>query len=114
MNVRAFTPDEVEDGYLNDLLKYLMDHNDKNRERYYDIHITTDGFCQIVEWTDINYERDYEEGRFRYVDCDEVVMKEVEMPDNSIVYAHDEDEAKELIDDFLKENPNYEKNEYGR
>ena len=115
MNYRAFTPEEVKKGLFNDLLDYLLNHNKKNNDRYYDIHITTDGYCSIVEWVECNYNDEYGDNRhFRLIDYDEVVMKEVIMPDNSIQYAVDDDHAKELLDDFLKENPNYKKNEYGQ
>ena len=66
-NSQSFTPEEVEQGLMSDLLNYLLDHNKKAKEQYYDIHITTDGYCTIVEWTDVNYDMEYDEGYFKFV-----------------------------------------------
>ena len=113
-NYQAFTPEEVEQGLLNDLLNYLLDHNKKNDKQYYDIHITTDGYCSIVEWTDVRYNNEYgEEGRFRFVDCDQVVMLERTFPDNHTELCYDEEDFNERLKAFLDENPGWVKTSYG-
>jgi len=113
-NYQAFTPEEVEQGLFNDLLNYLLDHNKKNDKQYYDIHITTDGYCSIIEWTDVSYNSEYgDEGKFEFVDYDQVVMLEKEFPDNHTEMCWDEEDYKNRLDDWLKENPGWEKTEYG-
>ena len=112
-NEKAFTPEDVEQGLMKDLLDYLLDYNTKSKEYFYDIHITSDGYCAIVQWVDIPYNSDEAESKFDYVDYDEVVMKELILPDNSIIYVHrgEEDEA---LKEWLKDNPSYKQNDYGR
>ena len=113
-NYQAFTPDEVEQGLLNDLLNYLLDHNKKNKNQYYDIHLTTDGYASIVEWTDISYDRSYgPDGHFAYVPADGTVMIEKQFPDNHYEMCYDEEDYNERLKEFLKENPGWVKTSYG-
>lgn len=113
-NSQAFTPEEVKKGLLKDLLDYLLDHNKKNNEQYYDIHITTDGYCSIVEWTDVSYDQKYgPEGKFEFVDSDQVVMLEKYFPDNHTELCYDEEDYQERLKEFLEENPGWVKGPFG-
>lgn len=111
MNRQAFTPEEVAQGLLQDLLNYLLKYNYKCESGYYEIHITSDSFCTIVEWEDVPYDKSWG-GTFKYVDENHVVMKEVIFPDNHSEYLFDEEEQ-EAIDEWLKENPGWKRNEFG-
>ena len=113
-NYQAFTPEEVKKGLHLDLLNYLLDHNKKNETQYYDIHITTDGYCMIIEWTDVAYDQKYgPEAKFEFVPADGCVMIEGTFPDNHIEMCFDEEDYKERLDEFLKENPGWVKTPYG-
>ena len=112
-NYQAFTPDEVEEGLLNDLLNYLLEHNKKSKHQYYDIHITTDGYCSIVEWTDVNYNDIGQEGKFEYVPSNGQVMLEFTFPDNHYDYFYSEEEFNEVLKDWLEKNPGWVKTSYG-
>lgn len=112
-NEMAFTPEEVDRGMHVKLLNYLLSYNADSESNYNDIHITTDGYCTVIQWIDRSFEYD-EGGSFEFVDSNQRVMTECELPDNSIVMCYDEDEVKETLDNWLKDNPSYEKNEYGR
>ena len=113
-NYQAFTPEEVKKGLLNDLLNYLLEYNKKNETHYYDIHITTDGYCSIVEWSDVGYDKEYgEEGKFRFVDSDQVIMTEKTFPDNHRELCYDEEDYQERLKEFLEKNPGWEKTTYG-
>jgi len=113
-NYQAFTPEEVKKGLHLDLLNYLLDHNRKNDTQYYDIHITTDGYCTIIEWVDVNYNHDYgTEGKFRFVPCDGVIMLERSFPDGHYDYFESDAEFNEKLDSWLKEHPGWVKGPYG-
>lgn len=112
-NSQAFTPEEVEQGLLQDLLNYLLDYNKKCESGYYDIHITSDSYCTIVEWVDVHYELQYEEGKFEFVDAGDEVYTEVILPDNSTVYVS-KCEAESTLSDWLKEHPGWFKDSWGR
>ena len=112
LNTKSFTPEEVKEGLLQDLLTYLLEYNANSKNSYYDIHITTDGYCTIVEWTDIDYEMNEGE-RFAFVDSEHEILKCVTFPDNHSEYLLD-DEAQAAIDNWLAENPGWEKNAWGR
>ena len=113
-NRQSFTTEEVEKGLHLDLLNYLLDHNKKAKEQYYDIHIATDGYCTTVEWTNVSYNSDYgQEGKFAFVPADSYVMIEKIFPDNHIEMCYDEEDYKERLDEFLKENPGWVKTHYG-
>lgn len=112
-NSQAFTPEEVEQGLVQDLINYLLDYNKKCESGYYDIHITSDGYCTIVEWLDINWDFKGEEGKFEFLNSDELIYKEVHLPDDTYVYV-EKQEAEKTLDDWLKEHPGWEKDEWGR
>lgn len=113
-NSQAFTPEEVDEGLHLDLLNYLLDHNKKNETQYYDIHITTDGYCTIIEWTDVMYNNDCgPEGKFEYVPYNGQVMLEFTFPDNHTELCYNEEDYQERLDEFLKENPGWVKGPYG-
>lgn len=111
-NEEVFTPEDVEAGLLNDLLKHLLDHNVKSDRAYYDIHITSDGYCTIVQWVSVPYNDEHYNGEFVYIDEDQVVMTEFRFPDNSSEYilpGTEEDAMKE----WLADNPDWYKNDQG-
>jgi len=111
-NEKAFTPEEVELGLHLDLINHLLDYNKKATDYFYDIHITSDGYCTIVEWVDKSFNGDYDEQGFRHLNYDEVIMKEVRFPDNHIEYLF-ADEADEKLNEWIKENPDYKQNIFG-
>ena len=112
-NSQAFTPEEVEQGLLKDLLDYLIDYNRKCKSGYYDIHICSDGYCTIVEWVDINYNFNGEEGKFEFVPSNGQVMLEYSFPDNHYEQFYSEEEYQERLQEWLKENPGWVKTPYG-
>lgn len=88
-NEEAFTPDEVEKGLHIELLNTLLSINSKREsEVYYDIHITFDGYCTIIQWDTVGVN---DGDCFRYIDENQVVMTEVMYPDNSYEYVFPEE-----------------------
>ena len=56
INNIAFSPEEVEAGAVKDLLGYLLEYNsNSDYDDYYEIHITTDSYCTIVEFEKVPY-----------------------------------------------------------
>lgn len=94
------------------LLETLIDYNNDSEEKYYnDIHIYQEDMFSVIEWSHIPYSHEYG-GEFKYVDEDEVVMKEVYFPDNHCEYLFPE-EVNERFKEWLEENPGWEKTSYG-
>lgn len=93
VNSKAFTPEEVSNGLLQDLLNYLFSYNEKSTEYFYDIHITSDGYCTIVQWCDTSYTLGVSQGGFEFVPSDCVIMKQLILPDDSVQYCFPEDAA---------------------
>lgn len=112
-NLQAFTPDEVEKGLLQDLLNYLLEHNRKAEHQYYDIHITSDGYCTTVEWVDVNYDMQQEEGYFAFVPYNGQVMLKFNFPDGHYELCYSEEDYQERLTEWLKENPGWVKTSYG-
>ena len=112
LNEVDFTPEEVEENLHLDLINYLLDYNKKAKDHYNEILITSDGYCTIVQWFNRSYNDDFGKGSFKFVDEDEVVMKELIFPDNSTEYVLPE-ECDERLNEWLKEHPGYEKDEWG-
>ena len=98
-NSIAFTPDEVAEGFLEKFLGVLLDFNNKNQERYHDIHITTDGFCTIVEWVTRPYD-DSCAGKFKFVGEAQFIATEVVLPNGDVKYAFSKEEEREIIENY--------------
>lgn len=112
-NSVAFTPEEVKKGLHTNLIYYLLSFNSESEsDEYYEIHITSDGYCTIVEFEKIPYDHSFG-GTFEYVDSDHRVMKEYIFPDNSIQYLGSDEEFNEVLEDWLKDNPGWVKGPYG-
>ena len=99
LNSMVFTPEEVERGMVDDLLKYLIDYNTKSEERFNEIMITSDSYCTIVNWINVPIERDYG-GRFEFLRDDECIAKEVILPDNSSHIVMSKEEEDGLWNDY--------------
>lgn len=110
-NSEAFTPEEVEKGSHLLLLNTLF-QLDKNLETgYYDIHITSDGYCTIVEWCQVFPE--ISDAKFKFVGEQYQVMYEGCFPDNHTEMCLDEEDYNNRLKDWLKENPGWHRDEYG-
>lgn len=112
-NYTAFTPEEVKQGLFEDLLDYLLSYNKKAKESYYDIHITSDGYCTIVEWANVSYTENQEDGKFEFVPYNGQIMLEYGFPDNHYELCYDDADYKERLDKWLVENPGWELTSYG-
>lgn len=111
-NSESFTPEQVKKGLLQDLISYLLSYNEKNVGGYYDIHITTDGYCTIVEWASIVYDINDGTKGFVWMDEDHYLLKRVDFPDHHYEY-HPDECADEVLDEWLQGHPEWYKNEWG-
>ena len=111
-NSQVFTPEQVESNAPRDLLDYLLEFNKKSQKSFMDVHITTDGYCLIIEWAEIDYEFRYEDGKFDFVDSDEEIFACVRLPDNSSMYVP-RSEKEDALNDWLTEHPGWHKNAWG-
>lgn len=111
-NEQAFTPEQVKSGELQDLLDYLLLFNQKSNRAFMDIHITSDGYCTIVEWTEVDYEQ-HECGRFQYVPSSGYVLREFYFPDNHTELLSSDEEFDERLKEWLEDNPGWVKTSYG-
>ena len=95
----AFMPEEVEKKLHEPLIEYLMKtYNEGASDNYCDIHITTDGYCLIVEWAVVPHDHSYG-GTFQFIDEDCTVMREVYLVDGSVESIPDYVDA----DDYVRE-----------
>ena len=109
----AFTSEDVEKNLHLNLINFLFDYNNKADDNFFDINITTDGCCLIVEFVNLTRGvNDNTEG-FAYIDEEHEVLKIVKFPDTHYEYMAD-DEAEEALKKWLTENPGWKKDEFGR
>ena len=107
-NETSFAPEEVEKGLHLDLLNTLFKFNRDSDKCYNDIHITSDGYCLIVEWVQRDYDEQWGEGRFDFVRGDQRIVNEVYFPDGHYEYLLPET-TEGLVNEWLEEN----KEEFG-
>lgn len=115
MNSKHYSWEEAKKGMLNDLIDFLRKQSEQSRTYFNDIHILFDDYGPCVEWIDRPYDSDSAvfTGEFRFVDEDQVVLYERTLPDNSVIYVYDEEEYQNDLNEFLKEDPDWDKNEFG-
>ena len=112
MNSQVFTPEEVKQGLHLDLIKHLLEMNEKSDRHYNQILVNTDGYCTMVEWVQRSYNDDSYDDRFELLEYDDVVMKEVHYPDNHYDYLP-RGEVEQAFKEWCEEHPNYKQNQYG-
>lgn len=109
----SFSREEIEKGLMQKFIDFVIEYNKEANDYHIDMHIWYDGCTTVIDYAQLNY--DYDKGQaFEFVGEDYQIMKIVQLPDNTITYAYDDEEEKEIIEEFLKEHPHYKKNEYGR
>ena len=113
INSVAFAPEDVQKNLHIDLINYLLSFNQKSEDSFFDIHITSDGFCTIVEFANLTRGiNDTSEG-FVYMDEDHYLLKRVNFPDGHYDYF-DDNEAEDVFNNWLADHPGWEKDEFGR
>ena len=107
-NINSMWFDNIDD--VLELVKYLL----KGTNSYYnDVRIIPeDTDAYVVEWVQLPWNREWG-GKFSYVDENQTVMTEEVFPDNHTEYCLDEEDYKERLDEFLKDNPGWVKTSYG-
>lgn len=112
INEQYYSKEQIKKKEHLKLLDTLMSECYGAKEGYNDIHIVPiDCGAFSIQWIQTNPE--HSSARFAPVDDDETIMKEYSLPDNSYIYFQDEEEYKEYLKDWLKENPGWEKTQYG-
>lgn len=113
VNSQYFSKEQVEAGELADFVTLLMKQCYGKGTNYNDIRIyPEDCGAFSVSWANVPWDHSYG-GGFVYVEEDQVVMTEYMFPDNHFEYCYDEEDYKNRLDEFLKENPGWEKTSYG-
>lgn len=85
---------------------------DNNDDLYNDIHTYLEEGAVIVEWAQVPYSHDYG-GTFQFVDEEQEVMLFKEFPDRHYEYFSNEEEYEEALKEWLVNNPQWKKNQWG-
>lgn len=111
VNSIIFTPDEIKNNLHLDFLNYLLRYNEKAKDCFFDIHITTDSHCTIIEFARVDYRDSNYEG-FVYLDNEHHLLRQITFPDNHYEYFSD-DEVEKVLNDWLKDHPEWGLDEFG-
>lgn len=89
-NSQTFTPEEVEKGLHIEFLQFLLYCNTRSdRGCYNEIHMWSDGYCTVVEWSQSEYCRNH----FEFIDENHVVKVQVVYPDGTAALVDTDEEA---------------------
>lgn len=116
VNSMIFSRKDQEKGLHLKLINTLIEFNKESNDHFVEILIKPED-CNFleVEWIE-NYYKTEEEYSTHYkpVSTDQYVMMEYEFPDGHYEYVESYEQGNELLQEWLKENPGWEKTEYGR
>lgn len=113
LNSLVFSKKEQELGLHLDFINTLLKLNKESTDHYIEFLVRQEEEFVIIEWCQINYHCEDCYSHFKLVEPDQVVMLEYRFPDNHTEYVFNEEEGKELLEQWLKENPGWEKGPYG-
>ena len=113
VNSQSFSKEQIENNEMTEFVNMLCKLSYGEGSTYNDIRIRpTDCGGFAVEWAEVPWDHQYG-GSFEYVDEDQVVVKEYVFPDNHTELCYNDDDFVCRLNDFLKENPGWEKTAYG-
>lgn len=113
VNSQSFSKEQIENNEMTEFVNMLCKLSYGEGSTYNDIRIRpTDCGGFVVEWAEVSWDHQYG-GSFEYVDDDQVVVKEYIFPDNHTELCYNDDDFNERLEEFLKENPGWEKTSYG-
>ena len=103
-NRQYFSDKDVKEGLHIKFIQFLLD-NFESKEYRVDMHVYhEDCGAIVVEWIRPLWKYVDDLGSFKFVDCDEDVMKEVQFPDGHYDYAHSNLEADEMLERWKREH----------
>lgn len=109
-----FSKKDQEKGLHIKLLNTLLEFNSESSDYFLEILIKTEDFDEVrIEWIQNYYKSDYDT-HYKPVSPDQYVMMDFEFPDGHYEYVESYEQGNELLQEWLKENPGWEKTEYGR
>lgn len=112
LNQQYFSKEQIEKKEHLKLLDYLMSESYGAGDHINDIRICPiDCEAFIIEW--IQVDPNNSEAKFQAIDDDQRVMTEYLLPDQSFIYFETQEEYNEYMEEWLKENPGWEKTQYG-
>ena len=101
-NRQYFNKNDVEAGLHLKFIQFLLENFESDEYRV-DMRVYHED-CKaiVVEWVRVLWKHIDEMGQFAFVGDGQYVMQEVLLPDNSYTYAHNDEEAAELIKEWRK------------
>ena len=115
-NYMTFSKKDQEKGLHLKFLNYLLEFNRQSDDHFVEILIKPEE-CNFltIEWIENYYETEDEYStHYKPVSTDQYVMMDYEFPDGHYEYVESYEQGNELLQEWLKENPGWEKTEYGR
>lgn len=111
-NRMYFSKEDVENGQMIEFVKFLTSMCYES-DRYNDIHITpADCGAFDVEWVQVDWDNNWGEFEcFEFVGEGQEVCTCLHYPDDHFEFTPNPEED---LKEWLKENPGWEKDEYGR
>ena len=103
-NRQYFNKDDIAAGLHLKFIQFLLENFESDDYRV-DLRVYYEDYGSIVvEWVRVLWKHIDEMGQFAFLGDGQHIMQEVILPDNSITYAHNDEEAEELIKEWRKVN----------
>ena len=114
-NYMTFSRKDQDKGLHLKLINTLLEFNKESDDHYVEILVRNE-YCDIlvVEWVENFYNDNDFNTHYKPISSDQYVMMEYEFPDGHYEYVESYEQGNELLQEWLKENPGWEKTQYGR
>ena len=110
-NYMTFSTKDQEKGLHLKFLNYLLEFNRESNDHFVEILIKPEE-CNFltIEWIENYYETEAEYStHYKPVSTDQYVMMDYQFPDGHYEYVESYEQGNELLKEWLKENPGWER-----
>ena len=114
MNSQYFSEADVKSGLMTRFIAELCAQSYSAEDTKNHILIEPEDLGAFsVNWIQSSWKHDSEYPSFEEVGCDEKVVYQVILPDNSIYWVEDEDEEREVLTQWQKDHPAWDLHKCG-
>lgn len=114
MNSQYFSEADVKNGLMTAFINELCNQSYQAEDTKNLILVLPEDFGAFtVHWIQSSWKTPENYASFEKVDCDEQVMRQLILPDNTVYWVANEEETKEVLSNWQKDHPTWDLHKLG-